>query len=142
MLIISVTYWIGIWPYTEYDIVHVAQIWALILPTLCLILVAYAITPDVVQGGNGRDYMLDHRRSIFSALAVFLALTVVADWVFIGFVPSSALPMLLLVGLYMLCAYVPKRWMQVLTLAVTLLFFIFLPIVMGLDGLFEAYRVD
>lgn len=138
VLIISVTYWIGIWPYAEYDIVHVGQVWALILPTLCLILVTYAITPDLVQNGNGGDYMVDKRRSIFLALAVFLMLAVVADWVFVGFVPSGMLPMLLLAGLYLACACSPKRWIQVFALIVTLLFFIFLPIVLGLEGLFDV----
>ncbi len=139
ILVICVTYWIGIWPYTEYEILHVGQIWALILPTVCLILVAYAITPDVAQSGNGA-YVTEKRRSIFFTLAAFLALTIMADWIYIGFIPASALSMLLLIGLFIACAFSSKRWLQIITLSVTLLFFIGLPVVMGLQGLFENYQ--
>jgi hypothetical protein len=140
LLIMSVTYWIGIWPYAEYEIVHVGQIWALILPTVCLILVAYAITPDVGQDENNTTYIVDRRRSIFSTLVVFVTLAIVADWVFIGFVPSSALQMVFLVVLYMACVFFAQRWVQVIALSATLLYFIGLPVVLGLGGLFENYQ--
>jgi hypothetical protein len=140
ILIISVTYWMGIWPYAEYEIVHVGQIWALILPTVCLILLAYAITPGEDYSGEGSAFIFERRRSIFIAMAAMLTLGILADWVFIGFVPPSATPMILLIGLYVACAYTAQPWVQVVALIATLLFFIGLPIVMGLGGLFANYQ--
>ena len=43
----AIQYWVGIWPYREVNFSYIYQVWFLIIPTLFIVLVAFAITPNV-----------------------------------------------------------------------------------------------
>lgn len=83
VLFFALIYWIGMWPYADADLVYMGQVWFLIIPTLFLVLVAFAITPELPSSGSFRmrDYYLSHRRKIFGSFAVYIVLSQAADFV-------------------------------------------------------------
>lgn len=81
IVLYSIQYWVGIWPYREVEFTLIYQVWFLIFPTLFIVLVSYAITPDIDPDTNLdlRDYYLSRRAPIFFGLASFLATAQLAD---------------------------------------------------------------
>ena len=45
VLLISLMYWVGMWPYSDLEFTYVGQVWFLVFPTLFLVVLAYAIMP-------------------------------------------------------------------------------------------------
>lgn len=103
IVLYAIQYWVGIWPYREVEFTLIYQVWFLIFPTLFIVLVSYAITPDIDPDTNLdlRDYYLSRRAPIFIGLAAFLATAQVADviilriglgWISFALVLVSLLP--------------------------------------------------
>jgi len=86
VVLYAIQYWVGIWPYRNVEIRLIFQVWFLIIPTLFIVLVAYAITPNVGPDEELmlRDYYMSRRGPIFIGLAVFVAMAQLADLVILG----------------------------------------------------------
>jgi hypothetical protein len=93
----------------------VGQVWLLVLPTLFLVIVAYALTPSVPESGEVdlRQFYLAKRRRIFYCLSGFLVMALVADFTIVGYLTPSAL---LLPGVsivaFVLLAHLEKIWIH------------------------------
>ncbi len=74
LLLLSMLYWVSMWPYQNIEFVYMAQVWLLVLPTLFLVLVAFALTPDVPTNGelDLRSFYFKRRRRVFYSLATFI----------------------------------------------------------------------
>ena len=72
LLLLSMLYWVSMWPYQNVEFVYMAQVWLLVLPTLFL--VAFALTPDIPESGelDLRSYYFKRRRRVFYSLATFI----------------------------------------------------------------------
>jgi len=83
VVLYSIQYWVGIWPYRDIVFDRIYQVWFLIFPTLFIVLVSYAITPDIEPDAklDLRDYYMLRRGPIFFGLAAFLAMAQLADMV-------------------------------------------------------------
>ncbi|GJM13032.1 MAG: hypothetical protein DHS20C12_14350 [Pseudohongiella sp.] len=81
IVLYAIQYWVGIWPYREVEFIVIYQVWFLIFPTLFIVLVSYAITPDVDPDTSLdlRDYYLSRRTPIFIGLGAFLITAQLAD---------------------------------------------------------------
>lgn len=86
IVLYAIQYWVGIWPYREIEFIYIYQVWFLIFPTLFIVLVSYAITPDIDPDTNLdlRDYYMSRRAPIFIGLAAFLATAQIADVIILG----------------------------------------------------------
>lgn len=93
VLLNAMLYWVGVWAYAELEFQYVAQTWFLVLPTLFLVLVAFALTPDISQisGQSLRDYFISNRRGFFSSYVLFLLFSPLADLVISGSIPYSGI---------------------------------------------------
>ncbi|MEQ8409001.1 MAG: hypothetical protein RKH07_12060 [Gammaproteobacteria bacterium] len=82
----AIQYWVGIWPYREVNFSYIYQVWFLIIPTLFIVLVAFAITPNVNPDEDLRlrDYYLSRRGPIFIGLAIFVTTAQLADVIILG----------------------------------------------------------
>ena len=74
------------WSYNQIEITYVGQIYFLVIPTIFLVIAAYAITPDVPLDGelDVRRYYLLNRPGVFLPLAMFAITSWVADLVIAG----------------------------------------------------------
>ncbi len=131
VLLISMLYWVGMWPYSDLEFTYLGQVWFLVLPTLFLVVLAYAITPDLsaASGINLREYYLANRRPIFLSFGLFVLMSNVADFTIIG--PASmmnfeGLISIVFVTLTVFLALTKRIWVHTTALVVTLLYFIFL----------------
>lgn len=81
IVLYAIQYWVGIWPYRDIEFIVIYQVWFLIFPTLFIVLVSYAITPDVDPDTNLdlRDYYMSRRAPIFIGFSAFLATAQLAD---------------------------------------------------------------
>ncbi|MEX0964768.1 MAG: hypothetical protein WDZ52_12085 [Pseudohongiellaceae bacterium] len=81
IVLYAIQYWVGIWPYRDIGFVVIYQVWFLIFPTLFIVLVSYAITPDIDPDSNLnlRDYYMSRRAPIFIGLGAFLTTAQLAD---------------------------------------------------------------
>ncbi len=86
IVLYAIQYWVGIWPYRDVHFTVIYQVWFLIFPTLFIVLVSYAITPDVDPDTNLdlRDYYMSRRGPIFIGLAAFLLTAQLADVIIAG----------------------------------------------------------
>ncbi len=86
VVLYAIQYWVGIWPYRDIQFIAIYQVWFLIIPTLFIVLVSFAITPDVGPDDNQdlREYYLARRGPIFLGLAVFIFMAQLADLVILG----------------------------------------------------------
>ena len=82
----AIQYWMGIWPYRVQSFNYIYQVWFLIIPTLFIVLVSFAITPNIGPDDDLqlRDYYMSRRAPIFLGLAVFVATAQLADLVIEG----------------------------------------------------------
>lgn len=81
IVLYAIQYWVGIWPYRDVEFEFLYQVWFLIFPTLFIVLVAFAITPDVApqERVDLREYYMSRRGPIFYGLAVFVFMAQLAD---------------------------------------------------------------
>lgn len=86
VVLYAIQYWVGIWPYRDIEFNAIYQVWFLIIPTLFIVLVSFAITPDVGPDDNQdlREYYLARRGPIFLGLTVFIFMAQLADLVILG----------------------------------------------------------
>ena len=86
IVLYAIQYWVGIWPYREIEFTLIYQVWFLIFPTLFIVLVSYAITPDVDPDTrlDLRDYYMSRRAPVFIGLAAFVATAQLADVIILG----------------------------------------------------------
>lgn len=86
ILLLAVQYWIGMWSYNQLELTYVGQIYFLVIPTIFLVIAAYAITPDVPLEGvfDVREYYLANRIGVFLPLAVFSVTAWIADLAIAG----------------------------------------------------------
>lgn len=87
IVLYAIQYWVGIWPYREIQFIVIYQVWFLIFPTLFIVLVSYAITPDVDPDTrlDLRDYYMSRRGPIFIGLAAFILTAQLADTIILEF---------------------------------------------------------
>ena len=85
-LVILMLSWTSLWPYREFEFVYLAQIWMLVIPTLFLVIVAYALSPNVPANGefHVREYFLAKRIPIFVGLSLATLMGTVAESVIVG----------------------------------------------------------
>ena len=124
VVLYAIQYWTGIWPYREVDFSAIYQVWLLIIPTLFIVLVAFAITPNISPEAdmNLREYYLSRRAPIFWEMAVFVTTAQIADYVILGlpFTWVGAALGLLLIG----PAFSQKIWIHTAIMATNLLFLV------------------
>lgn len=86
VVLYAIQYWMGIWPYRTQEFLYIYQVWFLIIPTLFIVLVSFAITPDVGPDEelSLRDYYMTRRAPIFFGLAIFVLTAQLADVVIEG----------------------------------------------------------
>ncbi|MFT6095083.1 MAG: hypothetical protein ACJA2Q_002993 [Pseudohongiellaceae bacterium] len=86
VVLYSIQYWVGIWPYRNIEFTTIFQVWFLIFPTLFIVLVSYAITPDIKPDDNQdlREYYMARRGPIFLGLTAFVTMAQIADFVILG----------------------------------------------------------
>lgn len=97
----AIQYWVGIWPYRVIEFTTIFQVWFLIFPTLFIVLVSFAITPDIEpdEAQDLREYYMARRAPIFLGLTVFVTMAQLADLVILGtpfsYIGMSLIPVLL-----------------------------------------------
>lgn len=126
----AIQYWMGIWPYRVQEFIYIYQVWFLIIPTLFIVLVSFAITPDVSPDDNLqlRDYYMTRRMPIFLGLAIFVATAQLADLIIEG--TGFSLPGVLLMVSLIGPAFSRAIWLHTGVMAVNLLLLVrnaFLP---------------
>lgn len=86
VLLLSMLYWVSMWPYQNIELAYLAQVWLLVLPTLFLVLVSFALTPDVPEGGelDLRSFYFNRRRRVFYSLAGFILVGTLARVLLVG----------------------------------------------------------
>ena len=86
VVLYSIQYWVGIWPYRDIGFTTIFQVWFLIFPTLFIVLVSYAITPDIKPDDDQdlREYYMARRGPIFLGLTAFVTMAQIADVVILG----------------------------------------------------------
>ncbi len=131
VLLISMLYWVGMWPYSELEFTYLGQVWFLVLPTLFLVVLAYAITPNLsaTRGIDLREYYLANRRPIFLSFGLFVFMSNVADFTIVG--PASVMNFeglisAVFIALTIFLALNERIWIHATALAMTLSYFMFL----------------
>ena len=124
-LILSMLYWHGMWPYQNSEFTYIAQVWLLVLPTLSLVVVAFALSPGTEGVGVlvVREYYLAKRRPIFLGFAVFIAMAWVADFAIttkLLIADSSSTVGLMVV--FVILAFSSKIWVHTILLVLVALF--------------------
>lgn len=83
ILLNAMIYWVGIWPYADVGIQYLGQVYFLVVPTLFLVIISFAITPTDFTAGpfSFREYYMERRKPIFMFYAVFGVTSTAADYV-------------------------------------------------------------
>ncbi|MGR8950427.1 MAG: hypothetical protein ACU84Q_20480 [Gammaproteobacteria bacterium] len=128
-----VLYWSGFWAYNDVELTSFGQIWMLLLPTLFLILVAFALTPGTTNEEAERGGYFERKRSkIFGCWAAFCFLAVLAD---VAIVDSptweGAIPGLVVVSVFAICATVRNSVANYAAMVLFLLLFVVVPVSLG-----------
>lgn len=112
VLLLSMLYWVSMWPYQNVEFVYMAQVWLLVLPTLFLVLVAFALTPNIPESGelDLESFYFKRRRRVFYSLAAFvfaggITRAVIAERILIDNIVISAI----WIGLYFMLTVTEKR---------------------------------
>jgi len=121
ILVVAVSYWLGMWAYVDVPMEYVGEIYFLVIPTLFLVLASFAITPDVPLLGefSVRAYYWKNRLAIFVPLAAMVTTSSVADLVIVGIekVGFGSLPFTILTGLILVyLAFTKRVWFHALVL--------------------------
>ena len=114
------------WSYNQLEITYVGQIYFLVIPTVFLVIAAYAITPDVPLEGvfDVRDYYLANRIGVFLPLAMFSVAAWIADLAIAGLerLEIGFMIMSLLVATGMVILAMTKRiWVHTGILGISIL---------------------
>ena len=126
-----VLYWSGFWAYQDTELTSFGQIWMLLLPTLFLILVAFALTPDP-QASAEAGYFERNRGRIFGCWATFCFLAVLADFAIVESPTwAGALPGIVVVGILVGCAAIRNRGFNYIAATLLFLLFVGVPVMLG-----------
>jgi hypothetical protein len=112
VVLYSIQYWVGIWPYREIEFTTIFQVWFLIFPTLFIVLVSYAITPDIKPDDKQdlREYYMARRGPIFLGLTAFVIMAQIADLVILG--SSFARIGIMLILITVIPAFTTNIWVH------------------------------
>ena len=127
VLLVSLSYWVGMWPYVNFELRYQGQFWFLVFPTLFLVLLAYALTPELPKEGKFRfrDYYLRKRLPIFLSFIAFLVTAGLADAIVVGFNTLDApilAPTIVFCSVYAGLAVTERMWAHRTALAISLVF--------------------
>jgi hypothetical protein len=126
LLLLAIQYWVGMWSYNQLEITYVGQIYFLVIPTVFLVIAAYAITPDVPLDGvfDVRDYYLANRIGVFLPLAMFSVAAWIADLAIAGLerleIGFMIMSLLVAAGMVIL-AMTKKIWVHASILGISIL---------------------
>ena len=126
ILLLAVQYWVGMWSYNQLEISYVGQIYFLVIPTIFLVIAAYAITPDIPLEGefDVRDYYLANRLGVFLSLAMFSIAAWIADLAIAGLqrleIEMMMMSLLVAAGMVVL-AFTKRVWIHTGILALSIL---------------------
>ena len=109
------------WSYNELQIDRLGQIFFFIVPSLFGVLAAFAITPDVPEGGqlNLREYYWAKRFAIFLPFAAYYVTALLADFVIIGIenvTIDAATPHIIGLALITLLLLTKRVWIHIAVL--------------------------
>lgn len=112
----AIQYWVGIWPYRVIEFTTIFQVWFLIFPTLFIVLVSFAITPDIEpdDAQDLREYYMARRAPIFLGLTAFVTMAQIADFVILG--ASFSLQGASLVIVLLIPAFTTNVWAHALVM--------------------------
>lgn len=87
LLLISLQYWVGMWAYWHIELESTLQVLFLVLPTIFLVLSAFAVSPQVPTSGtlDCRAFYLSRRQVIWLPMIVLAVLSSTADGIIAGF---------------------------------------------------------
>ncbi len=110
-LVAALVYWTSMWPYGNAQFTHMYQVWFLVIPSLFLVMLAYAVTPQLPGSGEFclRSYYQTKQKQIFGSHSMFLALAALADYLIVGSLQLVLLCMSLLV---LTLAFVRQLWIH------------------------------
>jgi len=135
-LVISVSYWSGFWPYANANFDQIQKVWALLLPTIFLILSAIAIKPtqsDIESVGLANHFN-EVRKRVCVSLAIATVLAVVADWVVLEVISLQFVPVVSgLTAIFLWSAYTSNRVVHTVAFICVYAFFIILPFLLGIE---------
>ena len=136
ILIVSVSYWNGFWPYANANFDQIQKIWALLIPTIFLILSAMSIkpTPSDAESTGLADHFNSVRKRVCLTLAIAVPLAVLADWIVLEVISFQFVPVMVgLTAVFLWCAYTTNRVAHTLAFISTYTFFVVLPIILGIE---------
>ena len=130
VVLYAIQYWVGIWPYRSVEFTDIYQVWFLIFPTLAIVLVSFAITPDADPDVtadselNLREYYMSRRGPIFYGMSVFIAMATLADRIILQeILPITNLILVLfLIVLMVFPALTRSIWVHAVVMLVNLIF--------------------
>ena len=127
VVLVSLSYWVGMWPYVNFELRYHGQFWFLVFPTLFLVLLAYALTPELPKEGKFRfrDYYLRKRLPIFLSFIAFLVSAGLADAIVTGFNALDApilVPTIVSCSVYAGLAVTERMWAHRTALVISLVF--------------------
>ncbi|MEM7541494.1 MAG: hypothetical protein AAF384_07880 [Pseudomonadota bacterium] len=137
----AVLYWSGFWPYRDIAIESYGQIWMLLLPTLFMILVGYALTPSptALAEHNGK-YFDEKRKTIFIPWSVFILLAVLADAAIVESPTlEGAVPGLVSMAVFVSLIFLSNPIINYVGLAFLFLLLFLVPILLGFEGGMEFF---
>lgn len=117
IVIIAMLYWIGMWPYRDYKFEYVGQVLFLAIPTLFLVLLSYAITPEIPKHGpfSLRKYYFERRKPIFFSLLGYLVMSFIADLIIAKYnlvIVEIAIVFILAI-FYLVLSFTERVWVHV-----------------------------
>jgi len=128
VVLYAIQYWVGIWPYRNVEFTDIYQVWFLIFPTLAIVLVSFAITPDADPDINSdaelnlREYYMARRGPIFFGMSAFIAMATLADRIILQQTldPITLLLVITLIVIMLLPALTRNIWVHTTVMLVNL----------------------
>ena len=76
VLLLCMFWWVYMWMYQDIDLAYMGQVWLMVFPALCLVLVAFSLTPNVPTSGelDLRRFYFARNRRVFLALIAFVVM--------------------------------------------------------------------
>ena len=145
ILLNAMLYWIGIWPYADSKFQTLWQVYFLVIPTLFLVLIAFAITPTEFSGNpfSVREYYISRRKPIFIFQALFQATSTAADFI-VGDRQMSIMEVLALalsLAVFLGLAYTERIWLHGIAMAFSLLSMVLIGF-STIENVFERFNLQ
>ena len=86
LLLVGLTYWLGLWPYREAEFTYYYQVLFLVLPTLFFVITTYTITTSgsLETEFDLRQHFLENTKKIFVPFGGLIVSANIADVVIMG----------------------------------------------------------